>query len=100
VSPKSPDSTSNARCSEQARSDRQDRLRAALTGESRRGGKALAKPFDVAVHQGRVYITDTVRRSVSVLDFAEGRSFEIGERGTTGELHKPLGIAVDRNGTL
>jgi len=80
--------------------NRQDRFRAAVTGESRSGGSPFAKPFDIAVHQGRVYVTDTVRRSVTALDFAEGRSFEIGESGKAGELHKPLGIAVDRNGTL
>jgi len=80
--------------------NRQDRLRAAVTGESRFGGSPFAKPFDIAVHQGRVYVTDTVRRSVTALDFAEGHSFEVGGGGEAGELHKPLGIAVDRNGTL
>ena len=74
--------------------------RAVLTGESERGGEALAKPFDVAVHQGRVFISDTVRRSVVAMDFAEFRSFYIGEGGRDGELHKPLGVAVDERGTV
>ena len=75
-------------------SDR-DRLRSLLTGSAVREGIGFAKPFDVAVRKGRVHVTDTVHRSVMVLDFASGNSFVIGDRGDDGDLHKPLGIAID-----
>lgn len=79
---------------------REQKLRAFLTGEAVRGGDALAKPFDVAVHQGRVFISDTVRRNVVALDFVEHRSFYVGIPGQDGELYKPLGLSVAGDGTL
>ncbi|MBW2291673.1 MAG: 6-bladed beta-propeller [Deltaproteobacteria bacterium] len=79
---------------------REQKIRSFLTGEAARGGEALAKPFDVAVHRGRIFISDTVRRSVVALDFAEQRSFYIGKAGQDGELHKPLGLSVAADGTL
>jgi sugar lactone lactonase YvrE len=78
----------------------EQKFRAFLTGESNRGGLAFAKPFDVAVHQGRVFISDTVRRSVYALDFVEHRSFFIGDSEDAGDLHKPLGVAVAGDGRL
>ena len=64
-------------------SDR-DRLRTVLTGERSRAGAPFQKPFDVAVHQGRVFVTDTVDRIVHVLDFPEQKAFQIGDRGDKG----------------
>ena len=80
-------------------SDR-DRLQSLLTGSSVREGIGFAKPFDVAVHQGRVYVTDTVHRSVLALDFPNGNSFVFGDRGDDGDLQKPLGIAIDGSGSV
>jgi len=78
----------------------EQKLRSLITGEAARGGEPLSKPFDVAVNRGRVFISDTVRRSVVVLDFVENRSFFVGDTGDDGELHKPLGVAVADDGTL
>lgn len=78
----------------------EDRWRALLTGATRRAGVALAKPFDVAVHQGRVFVSDTVLQAVIALDFREQRSFRVGDKGDPGDLGKPLGIAVDSRGWL
>jgi DNA-binding beta-propeller fold protein YncE len=80
--------------------DSESRLRALLTGEKITGGAPFGKPYDVAVHKGRVFITDTVHRAVIVMDFVEGKSFHIGDRGDEGDLSKPLGIAVDDQGNL
>ncbi len=80
--------------------DKEDKLRAFLTGEGSDQGEGFAKPFDVAVHQGRVFITDTVTRQVIVMDFVTGKTFNIGTAGDEGDLTKPLGIAVDRSGTV
>lgn len=73
-------------------------LRRMLTGESRTG-EGIAKPYGVAVHQGRVYVTDTARRRVSVFDIPGQRFFQIGE-SDEGRLSMPLGIDVDAAGLL
>lgn len=78
----------------------QDRLRTLLTGSAAREGIGFAKPFDVAVHQGRIYVTDTVHRMVMALDFPNADSFVFGDKGDEGDLHKPLGIAIDDAGTV
>lgn len=74
------------------------RLRTALTGEGIRG-EALNKPNTIAVHQGRIYLSDSADAVIRVFDVPGGRHFKIGE-GDPGQLSKPLGIDVDRNGNL
>lgn len=59
-------------------------------------GYGLAKPYGVAVHEGRVYVSDTVQRVVLVFD-APGRDFRVIGREGEGQLTKPIGIAVDKN---
>ncbi len=73
-------------------------LRRALTGESR-SGEGLAKPYAVAVHRGRIFMSDSVERFVRVFDVAAGKHFRIGEE-EPGRLAKPLGIDVDATGNL
>lgn len=73
--------------------DRKDRMRIMLTGESEQG-RGLAKPFDVSVCQGQVYISDTVSRSVMVFDVPGRRFLEFGLE-EPGILRKPLGLATD-----
>ena len=72
-----------------------DRLRSLLTGSAVREGIGFAKPFDVAVRKGRIHVSDTVHRSVMVMDFRSQESFVIGDRGDDGDLSKPLGVALD-----
>lgn len=69
------------------------RLRLAVTGEAIQG-RALAKPFDVAVCKGRIFVSDTVERAVMVFDIPGRRYFEIGREGP-GALLQPLGLNVD-----
>ena len=78
----------------------QDRLKSLLTGTTVRDGTGFAKPFDIAVRHGKIHVTDTVHRAVLVLDFAKGESQMIRDRGDDGDLHKPLGIAVDDAGKI
>ena len=73
-------------------------LRRLVTGESR-SGEGLAKPYAIAVHQGRIFVSDSAERFVKVFDWPQGRFFRIGEE-EPGRLMKPLGIDVDRNGNL
>ena len=69
-----------------------------VTG-ARRTGIGLGKPFGVTVHQGRVFVSDTAQRQVIALDVREGQFIEIGI-DKPGELIKPLGLDVDRQGNL
>ncbi len=73
-------------------------FRRMLTGEARTG-EGLAKPYAVAVHQGRIYLSDSVERFIKVFDVAQGRHLKIGTEDP-GQLMKPLGIDVDRAGNL
>ncbi|OFZ66652.1 MAG: 6-bladed beta-propeller [Betaproteobacteria bacterium RBG_16_56_24] len=75
-----------------------DKFRRALTGEQITGD-GLAKPYSVAVHHGRVFVGDTVRRTVMVFDIPEQRFFTIGEEDPGG-LVMPLGMDVDKQGNL
>ena len=73
--------------------DSQTRMRQMLTGESTLG-TVLSKPFDVAVCQGLIFVSDTVLRSVLIFDVPGKRFYQIGtdEQAT---LRKPLGLATD-----
>lgn len=76
----------------------EDKFRRALTGEAL-GAEGLAKPYGVAVHRGRVFVADTVRRAVVVFDIPGRRYFKIGE-DDSGTLSMPLTLAVDKQGDL
>ncbi len=73
-------------------------LRRLVTGESR-SGEGLAKPYAIAVHKGRIFVSDSAERFVKVFDWPQGRFFRIGE-DDPGRLLKPLGIDIDQNGNL
>jgi DNA-binding beta-propeller fold protein YncE len=73
-------------------------LKRFVTGE-KRTGIGLGKPFGVRVHQGRVFVSDTLRREVIAFDVREGKFFEIGTQ-SPGELAKPIGLDVDSVGNL
>lgn len=78
--------------------DRETQLRRMVTGEGKRG-VALTKPYAVAVHQGRIFLSDSVERFVKVFDVREGKHFAIGT-DDPGRLVKPLGLDVDGAGQL
>ena len=80
--------------------DKMDKLKSLLTGSHARDGYSFAKPFDVAVHRGRLFVSDTVHRLVFALDFVTGESLIIGDSGDAGDLFKPLGLATDDEGNL
>ncbi len=69
-----------------------------LTGQVKTG-IGMGKPFGVAVHQGRVFVSDTLRRMVMVFDKPAAKYIEIGTNAP-GELFKPMGLDVDLNGNL
>ena len=73
-------------------------FRRMVTGELQ-SGTGMGKPFSVAVHQGRIFLSDTQRRTVMVFDAVEHKFFEIGTK-QPGLLSKPLGLDVDAAGNL
>jgi len=73
-------------------------FRRMVTGEAR-SGEGLAKPYAVAVRQGRIYVSDSVERFIKAFDIPTGKYFRIGVE-EPGQLTKPLGIDVDEAGNL
>lgn len=78
--------------------DGKNDLRRMVTGEGK-GSEGLSKPYAVAVHQGRVYVSDSAERFIKVFDFPRGRYYKVGD-DEPGRIIKPLGIDVDRAGNL
>ncbi len=75
-----------------------DRLRAFATG-TMGNATGLGKPWGIAVYQGRIYLTDTLKRAVMMFD-VPGKEFKtIGTEGP-GALRKPIGIDVGSNGDI
>ncbi len=75
-----------------------DRFREFATGQARRV-EAFGKPFGLVARYGRLYVSDTVRRLVHVLDRTSGEYFQIGTQ-EPGRLSKPLGLALDDSGNI
>lgn len=62
--------------------------------------EGLSKPYAVAVHQGRIFVSDTVSRVIRVFDVPNQRFFKIGEDEGEGQLSKPMGLDTDQSGSL
>ncbi len=75
-----------------------DRFKSFATGTSLKI-KGLVKPYGVSVHRGRVFVTDTVQRTVFVFDIPGERFFTIGT-DSPGELIKPIGIDTSEYGEV
>jgi DNA-binding beta-propeller fold protein YncE len=78
------------------RDDGKADFRRLVTGE-KKVGEGLAKPYGIAVRHGRVFVTDSVKRSVMVFDFPQGSYYELGAQAEGG-LRLPLGVDVDAGG--
>lgn len=78
--------------------DRNAAFRRMVTGEQKTG-EGMAKPYGVAAWKGRVYIADTGRREVLMLDIP-GRRFRGIGGDDPGALGMPLGLDVDAAGNL
>ncbi len=85
--------------SDVAAEDKNARLKQLLTGQGERGGEGLGKPYSVTTYRGKVFVSDTLQRYVSVFDFPGRRFYKIGDEGA-GQLIKPAGLDVDREGNL
>lgn len=76
----------------------QEKFKMFATGVAK-DARGLSKPFGVAVHRGRVYVTDTIQNAVVLFDIA-GQKFKTFGTGGVGALGKPLGIDVAGNGEV
>jgi len=74
------------------------RLMQALTDDQSAHSPAFEKPSAVAARQGRIYVTDSVKRRVVVFDVPRRRVFVFGWR--TPQLQKPLGLALDAQSSV
>lgn len=78
--------------------DKDGILRRLVTGDVRTG-EGLDKPYGVAVRNGRVYVGDTVSRSVILFDLNAKRFTRIGV-DEPGALRMPFGMDLDQQGNL
>jgi DNA-binding beta-propeller fold protein YncE len=60
----------------------------------------MVKPYAVAVHRGRIFVTDSAGRSVRVFDVPAQRHYQLGDETGDGQIVKPLGIDTDRAGNV
>lgn len=70
-----------------------------LTGQDEKPMTAIVKPGGVAARNGRVFVVDTVGRSVVTFDIPRRRLFRFGYRQPN-NLHRPLDVAVDEQGQV
>lgn len=75
-------------------------LKRALTGSTAVSGEALSKPYAVAVHQGKIFVSDSVGRKVRVFDIPGRAYYTVGDEEGEGRIVKPLGIDIDGKGNL
>jgi sugar lactone lactonase YvrE len=79
-------------------------LKATFLGNSGQVFEPFGKPYAVAVHKGRMFVSDSVSRMVRVFDAPSGLYFKIGTPSEDGnpqaQLLKPEGIDVDGDGNL
>ncbi len=75
-----------------------DKLRAFATG-TMGNATGIGKPYGVAVYQGRIYVTDTLKRAVLMFD-VPGKNFKMFGKEGPGALRKPIGIAASSTGEI
>lgn len=78
--------------------DKSGALRRMVTGEVRTG-EGMAKPYGVAVRNGKVYVGDTQARAVLVFDL-NGRKFSRIGTSNPGQIGMPFGLDVDAAGNV
>jgi DNA-binding beta-propeller fold protein YncE len=58
----------------------------------------LVKPYGLALHDGKLYVCDTVENVIQVFDLKKRRSTDFAPRGE-GKLALPINISIDEDGT-
>lgn len=62
-------------------------------------GSAIVKPYGIALHEGRIYVCDTMAGGIEVLDLGN-RTFEFRNPRGLGQLSKPVNCFVTGDGQL
>ncbi len=75
-------------------------LKRVLTGSSDERAEGLSKPYAIAVHQGKLFVSDSAARAVKVFDVPGKKYYRIGDDDGDGRIGKPLGLDVDGAGNL
>ena len=75
-----------------------ERFKIMATGRSPQA-RGLVKPYGVAVHQGRVYVTDTAQAAILLFDIPGGHFRQFGQ-DDPGRLQKPIGITISKQGEI
>lgn len=81
----------------------EESLKRLLLGDQPLTGIGMKKPYAVAVHHGRIFVSDTAAREIKVFDVPERRYFTIGQSDflkANERLTKPIGISADGAGNL
>jgi len=77
--------------------EREDvKLQKELLGTSPPVTPAMSKPDDVVARHGRIYVTDSAMRKITVWDIPGRKVYYMGVK-SPGELVKPAGLALDKN---
>lgn len=75
-------------------------LKRALTGAGEDAGASLSKPYAIAVHKGKIYVSDSASGAVHAFDVPNQKYSTVGEAVGDGQIIKPLGLDTDAQGNL
>jgi DNA-binding beta-propeller fold protein YncE len=75
-----------------------DKLRSVATG-STIDARGLVKPYGIVVHDGQVFVSDTIQRAIMVFDIKGKRFRSFGFDGK-GTLIKPMGLDISSRNEL
>ncbi len=68
-----------------------------VTGE-KKTANPLVKPYGLALHDGKIYVCDTVAHNIEVFDLKKKRATYFEPQGE-GKLRLPINISIDADGT-
>ena len=68
-----------------------------VTGE-KKTANPLVKPYGLALHDGKIYVCDTVAHNIEVFDLQKKRATYFEPQGE-GKLRLPINISIDADGT-
>ncbi|WP_207063256.1 hypothetical protein [Motiliproteus sp. SC1-56] len=78
--------------------DEDARMSRVLAGAARTG-EGFMKPYDVSAHKGRIFVSDTNKRQIYLIDRREGKFTTFPEEGPFA-FKKPMGLDNDGQGNL
>lgn len=77
----------------------QDRFQRFVLGADTRSIYPIVKPYGVAMHEGTIYVCDTILGFVHAFDMENKRYYWLGRDGR-GKLQKPINLDITPDGTM